>query len=462
MPDRRDDEPLIAAPPDPTARLRSRLDRERLARHEAERIAESTLREVYVQREDLQLLERVARAANEAESVDAAIARILTDLCAYTGWPVADALLVEDGVLRSAGHWHVADPERFAAFRALSRATEFAPGVGLPGRVLVAGEPAWIPRLSEDESFPRRDAALAAGLQSGFAFPVLVGHEVVGVIELFATAAAEPDARVLDVVTQVGVQVGRVIERERARLALEAANGALLETLRDVERSNQDLEAFAYIASHDLQEPLRSISGFVQLLARRYEGKLDPRADEYIAYTVDATARMQALIKDLLRYSRVGREAMRREPVDLAAVLDRTRRSLAQAIADAGAELVVEPLPTVTGDATQLAQLVDNLVGNALKFRSSAPPVVRVRAEREAAAWRILVEDNGIGIPPDLAPKVFDMFQRLHPREDAPGTGIGLAICHKIVERHDGAIGVTARDGGGSCFSFTLPDGPAA
>jgi light-regulated signal transduction histidine kinase (bacteriophytochrome) len=254
------------------------------------------------------------------------------------------------------------------------------------------------------------------------------------------------------------VQAGRALERQRFELELRRAHAEIEETIEEFARSNQDLEAFAYVASHDLREPLRSMAVFIQLLARRYEGRLDERADEYIAFAVEAATRMQSLIDDLLEYSRVGRRPLERGPVDLGSLVIQAQQSLAQAIDDADARIEVDPLPTVHADPAQLGQVITNLLANAVKFHRDEPPLVRVRAERQPGAWRILVEDNGIGIPPEQAPRVFEMFRRLHPREEYPGTGIGLAISQKIIEQHGGALDVEPRPEGGSRFSFTIPD----
>jgi len=225
----------------------------------------------------------------------------------------------------------------------------------------------------------------------------------------------------------------------------------------ELARSNAELEQFAYVASHDLQEPLRMVSSFVQLLAQRYQGKLDADADEFIGYAVDGATRMQALIRDLLAYSRVGRRGHELAPVDLEAALEQATANLRAAIADADAALTHEPLPTVLGDETQLTQLLQNLIGNAVKFHGTQPPQIHVGARRQAESWIISVRDNGIGIDPDYADRIFLIFQRLHTRAQYDGTGIGLAMCRKIVERHGGRIWLESTPGSGSTFSFTLP-----
>jgi PAS domain S-box-containing protein len=228
-----------------------------------------------------------------------------------------------------------------------------------------------------------------------------------------------------------------------------------------LERTNAELAQFAYVASHDLSEPLRMVSSYLQLLRRRYHGQIDEDADEFIDFAVEGANRMRALIEDLLAYSRAGRGAEPR-PIDLGHVMADVLSSLAAAVADARAQVVVGQMPTVLGDRLALAQVLQNLVANALKFRSGPSACVWISAERlHDGMWLVSVADDGIGIDPRHRERVFKMFQRLHDREAFEGTGIGLAICRKIVERQGGEIRVDGREGGGSVFSFTIPAVPA-
>jgi PAS domain S-box-containing protein len=241
-----------------------------------------------------------------------------------------------------------------------------------------------------------------------------------------------------------------ITERKRAEETIQRITDDLL-------RSNAELEQFAYVASHDLQEPLRMVSSYVQLLARRYQGKLDSDADEFIAFAVDGAKRMQNLINDLLAYSRVGTRGIELKPVSTESLLAEAMSNLQPTIEDCRARITHDPLPIVHGDPVQLVLVFQNLLGNAIKFHGSEPPYVHISARQEDLEWVFSVRDNGIGIDPKFEERIFVIFQRLHDRESYPGTGIGLSICKRIVHRHGGRIWVESELGKGSTFYFTLP-----
>jgi PAS domain S-box-containing protein len=228
----------------------------------------------------------------------------------------------------------------------------------------------------------------------------------------------------------------------------------------ELARSNADLEQFASIASHDLQEPLRAVASYTQLLARRYQDRLDGDAQRFIERTTAAVARMQALIRDLLAYARVGIRGEAFGPTDAGAVLRDVLDDLQTAIVETQAVITHDTLPVVTGDTSQFRQLLQNLVANAIKFRGERAPRVHIGARAQDGAWLFSVRDNGIGIEPDYADRIFVIFQRLHNRRTYPGTGVGLAICKKIVERHGGRIWVESQVGRGSTVYFSLPARP--
>jgi len=252
--------------------------------------------------------------------------------------------------------------------------------------------------------------------------------------------------------------VDRLLAVSRDITERKKAEDELRKLAAELKRSNSDLQQFAYAASHDLQEPLRTISGFVKLIEKRYKGKLDETANEFIKHTCDGVEGMRLLIKDLLVYSQVDTKERIFEPINCSVVLEKAIHSLRSAIEESGAEVTYDPLPTVMADASQMSRLFQNLIGNAIKFHDEKPPRVHVSADREGDVWVFSVRDNGIGIDAKQRERIFVIFQRLHAREEFPGTGIGLAICKRIVERHGGRIWVESEIGNGSTFYFTIPN----
>jgi light-regulated signal transduction histidine kinase (bacteriophytochrome) len=237
------------------------------------------------------------------------------------------------------------------------------------------------------------------------------------------------------------------------------AEAHLLQKMEELNRSNEELGHFAYMASHDLQEPLRMVASYTQLLSRRYKGKLDSDADEFIAFAVDGASRMQRLIQDLLAYSRVGTKGKDLFETSSEEALLQALMNLRGAIEEGGALVTHDLLPTVLADETQLVQLFQNLVGNAIKYQRLGVPRVHISAAKNGGKrWIFSVKDNGLGIDPQYFEKIFGMFQRLHKRDEFVGTGIGLAICKKIVERHGGSISVESQPGQGSTFRFALAE----
>jgi light-regulated signal transduction histidine kinase (bacteriophytochrome) len=241
-----------------------------------------------------------------------------------------------------------------------------------------------------------------------------------------------------------------ITERKKGEAALREAH-------EELKRSNAELEQFAYVASHDLQEPLRMVASYTQLLWRRYDARLDKDAREFMAFIIDGATRMKQLIEDLLAYSRVGTKGADFAPVSAEVALRRALFNLRTGIEEAGAAVTHDVLPSVPADEGQLAQLFQNLVGNALKFRSASVPRIHVAVTERPEEWQFEVRDNGIGIEPQYYERIFMVFQRLHNKGEYPGTGIGLAICKKVVERHGGRIWVESRPNAGSSFYFTLP-----
>jgi two-component system, sensor histidine kinase and response regulator len=246
------------------------------------------------------------------------------------------------------------------------------------------------------------------------------------------------------------LRLRRRAEEDLAKKAVELA------------RSNADLEQFAYIASHDLQEPLRMVAAYTQLIAERYRGKLDENADKFIGYACEGALRMQTLINDLLAFSRIGRAGVKAGRVNCDAAMAEVLLNLGPAIRECGATVSYAPLPEVLADSSQMSQVFQNLIGNAIKFRGKEPPEILVQAEKAGQDWLFTVSDNGIGIAPESAENIFVAFQRLHTRTEYPGNGIGLSICKKIIERNGGKIWVESGMSKGSSFKFTLPIHPFA
>ena len=415
--------------------------------------------------EELWLLQQTTAAAAEAEDVTEALDRILALIVERAGWLYGGAWLPTlDGASLTASPAWRGDVDTASRLRRLSELCRFRIGEALPGKAWQQRRPVWFSAEAHD---PRLACIGDAGA-AAVAIPILAGSTVVAVVE-FAMARTADDEAMVEVVALVAAHLGASVRRRQLedRVAvvqreLERSNAELQAANEELARSNADLAEFAYVASHDLSEPLRVISGHVQLLARRYDGVLDEDAARYIAFAVDGCSRMQSLITDLLAYSRVGQSPLMAKDVDCNRVVDEVLIGLGPAIADANASVDVGDLPSVVGDPGQLRQLFGNLIGNAVKFTAAdVAPRVTVRGTVDAdGCVRFAVADTGIGVPERHRERIFRMFQRLHRREDYSGTGIGLAICRRIVERHGGRIEVEDTPGGGATFVVVLPSSP--
>jgi PAS domain S-box-containing protein len=335
---------------------------------------------------------------------------------------------------------------------------------------------AFVNKLPPAEGARYRGNCMKFGFASLAIVPIRYRNEVIGAIHLADRRPDQFPLAAVEFLETMTPLVGEALHRFRmeAELArhrdqlevlvrqrtqeLTNANARLQETAEDLERSNRDLEQFAYVASHDLQEPLRAVGGYVKLIERRLSGTLDARVREFIAGAFEGALRMERLISDLLAFSRVGTRGGDFVATDFDTALQQALRNLEASIESAPATVTHDPLPTLTVDATQIMQLFQNLLGNALKFRAEAPLRVHVGAQKQDGRWVFSVRDNGIGIEPQYFEKIFQIFQRLHTRKQYSGTGIGLAICKKIVERHGGTIWVESQPGQGSTFYFSLPD----
>src|SRR5256884_6080798 len=260
-----------------------------------------------------------------------------------------------------------------------------------------------------------------------------------------------------DRLARLPVAVLSALQEKRLRDERQQAIDDLAKKVEELARSNRELEQFAYVASHDLQEPLRMVAAYTQLLAERYQGKLDEQADKYIHYAVDGAKRMQTLVQDLLAFSRAGRQHSEVKETDCNVMVELAIANLQVATRESGAQITYDHLPVVLANSSQVPQVFQNLIGNAIKFRGPKTPQIQITAERQENEWVFSVADNGIGIAPEYCQDIFVIFKRLHTRTEYPGNGIGLALCRKIIEEHAGRIWVTSQEGSGSTFKLTLP-----
>ncbi len=439
----------------------------------------------------IRLLHIAATASNEAKSIEEASHICLQLICDHTGWPIGHLCLIEDGQtdkLIPTKTWYLEDADRFMKFKEVTEATSFTSGVGLPGRVLLNSKPVWIMDVTEDQNFPRVKLAIDIGVRAGFAFPILSGKEVVAVMEFFSDKVVKQDKRLLEILAQIGTELGRVVERKRAADAIQKANEELetkvsngikevkfvntileeevevrkeAETLvrkqlRELEEINKELESFTYTASHDMQEPLRTINSYCQLLQNDVGENIPDQAVEDINFITDASGRMRKLIQDLLMLSRSGRVALKMEAVDLNKCMRNVVRDLEAQIIETKGSVKWNDLPTVQGDFIHLSRVFQNLVDNSLKFHGKCTPIVKVTTQKISDAWEIVLVDNGIGMEKKFLDRIFTPFEKLHSSNVYAGSGVGLSICRKILQRHGSEIKVESTIGKGSSFIFTL------
>ncbi len=328
--------------------------------------------------------------------------------------------------------------------------------------------PAFAARLTPEQLPYYRTACFHHGFASLAVVPVVYRGQVLGAIHLADPRKGMASEETISFIESMSPLIGEALHRFSDEAELSAYHDHLEDLVlrrtdelrraaQELARSNEDLAQFASVASHDLQEPLRAVEGFVSLLKRKCQGQLDDEANGFIDSAVEGVERMQSLIHDLLAYSRVGASGKSLTPADVRESFQAALENLRTSIGETAAVVTADPLPSVAADPSQLTQLFQNLIANAIKFRGNRRPEIHVAARREPDAWLFSVRDNGIGIDPQDADRIFLIFQRLHKRKDYPGTGIGLAICKKIVERHGGRIWVESQRGQGAAFYFTIP-----
>src|SRR5688572_18736872 len=446
----------------------------RRARQRAEQHLKSLEQEIVERKEgERRLIANLAIAQILAESpqLEDAVPRVLQKVGETLRWQVGAVWIpdADENMLRCLRMWK-AFPDKFARFEAVSSGGTFKRGIGLPGRVWSTPKPVWIPDVTRDENFPRGPVAAAEGLHAALAFPIC-GEKFLGLMEFFSDEIREPDEAMLAMFGVIGGQIGQFIERKRAEEALQKAQAELKDHATKLEHmvaqrtaklseTVQDLEAFSYSIAHDMRAPLRSMQGFAGILKQDYGAKLDEKAHGYLQRLGSAAARMDRLIVDILNYSQVVRGELDLGIVDTHKLVLDIIHSYPQ-FERTHADISIEGrLPLVLANEAALTQVMSNLLGNAVKFVAPGlRPSVRVGTNPEAAhdgRVELWVQDNGIGIPPDMQKRLFNMFTRLHRPGLYEGTGIGLAIVKKAVERMGGSVGVDSNADHGSRFWVQL------
>jgi PAS domain S-box-containing protein len=403
----------------------------------------------------VQLLQGVAGAANEAPTPRDALQIGVDRVCAYTGWPVGDAFVLADdgsGDLVCGGMWHLDHPERFRRFQEVTSAARFAPGVGLPGRVLASGHATWIMDVTRDPNFPRAQAAVDIGVKAAFGFPVRVGSMVLAVLEFFTSEPREPDGELLEAMDNIGTQLGRVFERHRAEAALRLAKDA-------AETASRAKSSFLANMSHELRTPLNAILGYAQVLRR--DEPLRPQQRKALDVIERSGDHLLSLINELLDLAKIeaGTIEIRPAPFALAACLEAIADSMRARAEEKGlafiAEWVTELPATVRADEKRLRQVITNLLDNAIKHTPRGG--VALKVGRCAGRVRFLVEDTGIGIRPEDLPRIFETFHQVRDsRQYVEGTGLGLAISRTLVTLMGSTLEVSSAPGEGSRFWFDL------
>jgi len=460
-------------------RLTKRLAREQRARAESEMLAEQALRELYNRRKDVQLLQRIAVAANQTSAIGEALQVALDQICLHTGWPVGHVYMLtgtRGRRLESTRLWHLDNQERFKTFREVTERLHFEPGVGLPGRVLESGQPLWIIDVTKDANFPRYKAVTDIGVRAAFGFPVLIGKEVVAVLEFFSELPMEPDEALLEVMANVGTQLGRVVERIRAEEAILnnnfqlqqalAENRTLCEDLKhkqcQLEIASKHKSQFLANMSHELRTPLNAILGYTQLIMNKIYGDVPDKIKDALSRIDVSGHHLLDLINDVLDLSKIeaGQLRLSLKPYvmkDLVHEVVMAMESLASRKQLAFTYKIPDNLPTAKGDERRIKQVLLNLIGNAIKFTDSGEVAVHIGLDGDH--FKVSVTDTGPGISSADQGKIFDEFQQADSSatREKGGTGLGLAIVKRIIELHGGTVGVESTLGRGSVFWITLP-----
>ncbi|HUP87400.1 MAG TPA: ATP-binding protein [Acidimicrobiales bacterium] len=427
----------------------------------------ATLRDVTTRRraeEGLQLLLRLNELVADADSFDGALRIAVDTLCDTLEWTFGHVWLPSDGRTLSAADISAGASTVAERFRALTSSVRFGRGEELPGRAWERGAPTWVEDFEAESDLARGDAARELRLRSAVAFPVLVDDETRAVVELFSLQVRPAEDHTVSLFRALSTQLGVLVRRKQAedalaRVAVSTATrnhdlGALVATL---EQTNQDLDVFAQRASHDLASPLTIAAGLARTLADLYGDDLDDLGRELLERMVSATDRMRLLIDSVLAFARSGGE-LQTASIDSRIVVAETVAMMRADIDAVGGQVQLGSLPVLQADPVQFAEVIQNLLTNAIKYRSPGRPLrIRISAERDDADWTFRIEDNGVGIPDGEHGSVFDIFKRGAGAAAVTGSGIGLAVCRRVIERHNGRIWAEPTPGGGTAFVFALP-----
>lgn len=400
--------------------------------------------------DELRLLHELAGEIDAARDLEAALEAVLERICEEAGFTLGEAWLPNDDGTRLDLRAQVATGPAPEAWLQASEGLSLEPDEGLPGRACAQGQVVWAKDLREDPTLPRSGTAEDAGLRAGVAIPVATEGTVEAVLRFTVDEPRSEDRRFVQMVSTVARTLAAWIHRRRVEEVLQ-------EQIRELESSHRELERFAHAAAHDLQEPLRDIARYVQLVEDRLDDRLDDEEREYMDYAVDGARRLHELLNDLLRYAEAGDHIEGQvDEADGEAALEDVLAKLAEKIEATGAEITAQPLPTLSLSLRELDTLLEELIDNAITYHDGGTPHVEIEASRVGDVWLLTVDDDGPGIEPAYQEQVFELFERLD-RKGPPGAGVGLALCRRIVERHGGRLLLASQPGEGTTVAARLP-----